>query len=453
MSNFGVTYLLKIYKGNNRLSIEDNIGEELHIHFGEMRLMLKNLQFREFAENSMDYISDITGLSLDVLNRLDPIFLFDLCRRGELPSLTLQQEEYISVGELLCPVQNMFGVWKYKPINKSHFLKVMRKKTDHTPYDEDQINYLGRTNLSRCNNILEMCKKNRKICDDYPLYVTKRNVIRDGQHRAAALYYLYGYQHKVKVQRMETNKSDHLYYKDKIEILKEIIHTYVNRIRKYKKKIQVNKKELSEYRKCVKRCLNKTVFDELKIDNKLKKEVYFVDKEFALSGFPVLIKKKNANVASIKELLIKHNLRINKGHSLVGVSFIYGLGEDCLLVDDNNHPVAFLQDKLSSYAMSVNSFMPYAPEIQRYLNSYDDVPKAILYILRLLKCMFDKEKQGFYKEDIEYFDEHISILKEKFFTYNGLIEKVLFGYSDRMIELLQNREYEKIIEDYRRFEY
>ena len=84
MSNFGVTYLLNKYKENNRLSIEDNIGEEIHIHFGNMRLMLSNQEFRELAEHSLEYISDITDIPVNVLEKLEPIFLFDLCRRGEL---------------------------------------------------------------------------------------------------------------------------------------------------------------------------------------------------------------------------------------------------------------------------------------------------------------------------------------------------------------------------------
>ena len=208
MSNFGVTYLLKVNKGHNRLSIEDNIGEELHIHFGSMRLMLRNSEFKDMAAHALEYISEVTDIPVEVLEKLDPIFLFDLCRKGELPHLKLQNVEYISVGELRCPVRNVFGFWKYKPIKKSHFLEVMKGRKKTTPFDGDQVNYLNNSSKKRCDEILELCKTNKDILEDSPLYVTGNNEIRDGQHRAAALYYLYGHDFKAKIQRMETNRNE-----------------------------------------------------------------------------------------------------------------------------------------------------------------------------------------------------------------------------------------------------
>ena len=203
----------------------------------------------------------------------------------------------------------------------------------------------------------------------------------------------------------------------------------------------------------MKRQNNVLAYNELKKDKYLKKEVFFVDSGFSLADYPVLIKKSNSSDEMIEKGIKQKKMRIISGHDSIGVTFIYGLEKDRLIVDKNNNPVAFLQDKVSSYAMSVNSFMPYAPEIQRYLNSFEEMPKELLYVLRLLKCMFDKNKKGFYKDDIEYFNNNIDMLNEDFFCHDGLFEKVFFGYTDRMIELLKKKEYSSIIDDYRRFEY
>ncbi|MCR4615890.1 MAG: hypothetical protein K5756_07055 [Clostridiales bacterium] len=136
-----------------------------------------------------------------------------------------------------------------------------------------------------------------------------------------------------------------------------------------------------------------------------------------------------------------------------GITFIYGLGEDHLIVDPDGNPVAFLQNKLSSYAMSVDSFMPYAPAVQKYLNSFEDIPETILYTLRLLKCMFDKKKKGFFEADIDYFEKHRWLLNDKFFSKDDLFKEVFFGYSERMLRILHEGNYGIIIDDYRKFEY
>lgn len=453
MSNFGVTYLLKVYKGANRLSIEDNIGEEIHIHFGPMRLMLKNDAFCKLADNAIRLIADASGVSVDVLNKLDPIFLFDLCRRGELPSLVLKNEEYIEVGRLLCPVRNRFGISRYKTIEHSHFMEIIKGKTKISPFDQWQANYFSKSNYTRCQDVLELCKANANICEEHPLFVTEENHIRDGQHRAAALYYLYGKDFKVKIQRMstirpsESNRSNLVTFMVWIrrrlkEFLLSILHSGKKRERKMASK---------EYYDAISKPLNKDAFNELrKNDNK---PFFCVDENVSISQFPVLIKRNGIDLSSVKAYLQSNGYQLIQGHQIEGISFIYGLKEDWLVVDKQNNPVAYLQDKISSYAMSVNSFMPYAPEIQRYLNQFKDMPETLVFTLRLLKCMFDKKNKGFFEEDVSYFSNHSELLDSEFFSKEGLFEKVFFGYTDRLIQLLQNGDYQVINDDYKRFRY
>lgn len=453
MSNFGVTYLLKINKGNKRLSIEDNIGEELHIHFGEMRLMLNNKEFKDFAYQALDYISDVTDIPMETIEKLDSIFLFDLCRKGELPSLKLHQIEYVPVGKLLCPVKNAFGVWKYKPIGKSHFIKVMKNKAYTTPFDRDQINYYGKTNSLRCEEVLKLCNDNKDICEISPLYVTQNNEIRDGQHRAAALFLLYGAEFKVRVQRMETDRDSSSLKNRFKENVKVILYKIISVARVIETKKLSRKKDAYKYQKIIASKINKEAFDLLRNDNEFRSLLFCVEPDIALSRFPVFIRRKGTTYESIEELFKKKNYRMISGHKNAGITFIYGLGEDYLVIDKNNRPVAFLQDKISSYAMQVKSFMPYAPEIQKYLEEFDELPVCITYVLRLLKCMFDKDQQGFFEKDISFFEQKRDVLDTSFFEKNGLVEKVFFYYSDRLVELLRKGLYDKIIDDYRKFEY
>ena len=457
MSNFGVTYLLNINKGHNRLSIEDNIGEEIHIHFGDMRLMLKNSDFKSFAEKCLDYICDVSGASKEVLSRLEPIFLFDLCKKGEIQTLKLFGEEYVSVGKLLCPVKTVFGNWKYRTIKHSHFLKVIKKKAKTTPYDAEQVNYINNDNFLRTLSVFEQCKIDKDICEKYPLFVTEENIIRDGQHRAAALYYLYGPNYKVKIQRMETFGGKSRIKKPLSARIKGMVKAIAKTIIVLSKKLgnrkHFSKNELKKYKKALSKNINNELFSSMANNQALTKKMFFVKADYAIDTYPVIIRKTMVSRDEILKELKKNGLLVYKGHILEGCSFIYGLGKDYLVVDESGAPVAYLQDKVSSYAMSVNSFMPYAPEIQKYLDSFNKIPNTILFVLRLLKCMFDKKNKGFHKKDVEYFEENKQILDDEFFKPNGLIKKVFFGYTDRLLELLRSGSYELLIDDYRKFEY
>ncbi|MCR4615891.1 MAG: hypothetical protein K5756_07060 [Clostridiales bacterium] len=56
--------------------------------------------------------------------------------------------------------------------------------------------------------------------------------------------------------------------------------------------------------------MNISAFEILKNDAKLKALVYFADPDFALSEFPVLIRKFNSDISDIKNLLAQHGLSV-----------------------------------------------------------------------------------------------------------------------------------------------
>ena len=463
MSNFGVTYLLKINKGRKRLSIEDNIGEELHIHFGELRLCLNSEEFASLADRALLLISEASNVSMDILKRIEPRFLFDLCRKGELPSLVLGKTETVPLKSLSCPVCDGFGLWKYKGIKHSEFLKVLKNKKRKTHFDSGQVNYLGDDNVKRCFEALKDCQNNPKICDTYPLYVTDQNIIRDGQHRAVALYYLFGGNYRVKVQRISTNGNYHVkngigflqWIKTYligfvVKALRTIVHFPKRAILKHK-----DKQSAIFYKKVITKPINKAIFEHLCKNEILLDNCFFIDEDIALNLFPVIIKKQQCDFNKVKKIILNEKCRIVSGHSVEGYSFIYGLKEDKLVIDDSGNPVCFIQDKLSSQAMSVVSFMPFSPNIQNYLFSKHKPTQEIIYLLRLFKCLFDKNGFGFNKNDVSYFEKNRNVLERFETEYKWIFEDALFGYSNRMIELLKNahttEEYNNIISDYRRF--
>ena len=171
----------------------------------------------------------------------------------------------------------------------------------------------------------------------------------------------------------------------------------------------------------------------------------------------MVVLKNNVSFDDIKQHIKKLNLFTIEGNKCAGFSFIYGLKPDLLIVDKRYHPVAFLQHKLSAQSMSVKSYMPFAPEIQKYLLSKPKQPESINYIVRLLKCLFDRNSNGFSENDINYFNNKKTMLVEDEFFSSELFDKVFFGFSEKIKELLNASntidEYNNIINIYKRFKY
>lgn len=192
MSNPGVIQLFgfgfKNSSGNHSFRVEDNIGEAIHFHFDNIRLDLTVKEFRAFADDMSDAITAIVNVKGFDAKKQDPLILFDIAE--QLPWLREVRIEYMPVKDIIVDTLDKNGKTVFKYLKHSCVVRAL-----NGDYAEDdmrqQINFIGQDNRQRLFSIFESVKKNGyPFNDEYILLYNDQNIIRDGQHRASAVYVL-----------------------------------------------------------------------------------------------------------------------------------------------------------------------------------------------------------------------------------------------------------------------
>ncbi len=244
-----------------------------------------------------------------------------------------------------------------------------------------------------------------------------------------------------------------------LKMLKKCIRSCVHFPSAFKTYLKQKKKEkdIASYFKSLKSNPNTTIFENYKNDPFYQNKCLFIDGGVYFQNMPIIIRKEGVLEHELIKSFKDNNVLVHSGHINEGYKFIYGLKPDYLLLDKDGHPIAFLQNKMSSEAMSVKKFMPFDPLIWQYVNA-NGITDDILYLLRLMKCMFSKEngvKPFFSNADIEYFDANSHLLSDSFFEDNkaSMIYKVFFDFTPCLLQMLKKKQYSEINEAFRRYEY
>jgi hypothetical protein len=189
MSNPAVVELKNGAMSIGGYRLEDNIGESIHLHIGDWRFDMTVAELEELSKKSegiLDSFLNIEGFSC---RDVDPLFLSQIS--AFLPDLVEVRKEKIKLSQL--QVYKWVGFLLFlKNINASKVYKAYR---GDTKADDKyvQINKTGESNKDRRDKMLESIKTNGYPYENkYIILFNDQNIIRDGQHRAAALYYLYG---------------------------------------------------------------------------------------------------------------------------------------------------------------------------------------------------------------------------------------------------------------------
>ena len=176
-----------------RLQIEDNIGEAIHIHLGDLRLdftISDFLIFEEGIKRALNNLLNDAGINLDLI---DPPFLREL--EDHLRHMIGYHIKNIELDKLKCIEYNqkkllssksckIINTLEFKYLNNENEKGTSKEsiKYDISEYREDTINELRRsieTNGYPFNN-------------KYIVLLGDELVIRDGKKRAVLLRHLYG---------------------------------------------------------------------------------------------------------------------------------------------------------------------------------------------------------------------------------------------------------------------
>ena len=200
-----------------RFVIEDNIGESMHLHIDNMRVDFTIKEFLEFSQMIRDSLKDLDFLDGYSLENFDEHFLKECA--DLLPNLQKISIEEIELSKLKCIVHSNYrgdlNLQKLVSIDQIPAYRYLRgDKKDFLKYG--QYNYFGMSNEKRLLALVESIKENGYPFEDkYIIKFNGQNIIRDGQHRAAALAHIYGVDTKVKVMNFYFDGDSHLMNIDK----------------------------------------------------------------------------------------------------------------------------------------------------------------------------------------------------------------------------------------------
>lgn len=245
MSNPAVIFLSDcITKEGTSFRVEDNIGECIHIHYGNLRLDLSVNDFlnlaKEIRSSLVELFEDIENFDLD---HYDPIFLADLGASVlDIKSVTTEK---ISIDDLLVYRKVFKNIPVASPLKKSMMYRALNGDTaEYLSYGQENNKF--QSNEDRINGVSKFIdEKGYGEDTDAGLIVlfNNQNIIRDGQHRAAVL--LKSQVQNLKVARFnfknqENNISESPWisflFKWNLSRLKNIARSLLNKFRYLKKR-------------------------------------------------------------------------------------------------------------------------------------------------------------------------------------------------------------------------
>ena len=232
MCNPAVITLAHVRTKIGEFQVEDNLGEAIHFHVGEIRCDLTIREFEQLADDvgiALERFIKVKGFSI---NNFSTEFLFQLAENDMLSELVSVEEDTIMLDDIRVDTYNWIGMPTLKPLRESRIIKALNGKASENNRHEER-NYYGETNQQRLDSMLDSIKTNGYPHNGETIVLLKgNNKIYDGQHRAACMLYLWGNK-EIPILRLEFSN----YNFDKAFHIKETVFYYLRKIKLFAKYI------------------------------------------------------------------------------------------------------------------------------------------------------------------------------------------------------------------------
>lgn len=205
MINPGVITLSTKKISGTRCVIEDNIGECIHFHMGNIRLDLSIIEFSEITNILIEAVKDLIGDFSKELFEYDSIFLNYISEH--LLDLKEIKDDFIDLESIVVFTRvskREFG-WSYLP--KSIMVKALNGDCPDY-YSFEQNNRPFQTNRDRLTSASNYVKQSSNI--GQIVLLNSGGIILDGQHRCSCLYNSCG-NLKIPIKRFVFNTFDITY--------------------------------------------------------------------------------------------------------------------------------------------------------------------------------------------------------------------------------------------------
>ena len=187
MSNPAVIKLQSTKIGNRKVWLDDNFGESIHVHIDDIRIDLTVREFEQMYEDLCATLNRMVEVENFDAKRMDPAFISAMLWK-RLPDLVGASIDNVRLGQMYGPAGS-----KVYRLPDSVGVQALKGLSDKNLKISRLTYHIGQTDDERLQELLESIKRNGyPYNDNYIVMYGEDNVIRDGQHRASCLYYLYG---------------------------------------------------------------------------------------------------------------------------------------------------------------------------------------------------------------------------------------------------------------------
>lgn len=203
MSNPAVIKLQRKKIANQSMWMDDNFGEAIHIHLGDIRVDLTNVEFEQLCNDLCEAINRLVDVENFDCHLISPVF-FEMMLWKDLAHLKSVEIENIKLEDLRASTDK-----RVSSLKEARGVKALQG--DAKENNKTRPSHLiGQSSEERLNGILKSIEENGyPYKGQYIIVYNDNNLIRDGQHRASCLYHLYG-NIEVPVMRLKFDNAEEM---------------------------------------------------------------------------------------------------------------------------------------------------------------------------------------------------------------------------------------------------
>lgn len=428
MSNPAVNVLSRARIHGVTVSIEDNLGESIHIHIGDFRFEFTINEFMCIADKFYSAAKALVkefNIDLDMFDSS----AFDWMWFHRYSEISKIEISYVKLRELLTRENRTINgkvINKIMPISETIKYKALCEVEE-----KGNTDLVSSEELVRLRGLYTLLQRNKYPVNSRYILVNQFFQIYDGDHRSVCLYKLKGSDYTVPVVKITFNNEQSL--AQQFDIEKEEINK--------KEKIIIPQKQWSDEMNIL-----DVTFEDF-INSLMKKKYNFFVVDYPLhndlfervSDVAIVIPHSNL-IQFCKDYFISYYGENAYRH----YGFLYSM-QRAIFIRLKNKDV-YIFDNLCCKSKFENSFVPLDRTIQDYaINNLQENAFGVKYCNKLIKlivaityAMFNSN--GFNEIDKEYISREINHVDLELIS--NLLEKVFFKYTHKLLSYIKTGKYE-----------
>ena len=437
MSNPAVCFISNSSIYGVNFSIEDNLGESIHIHYGQFRVALGVEQFLQIADDVIDsakLLFQIQGLDWEWFDEwaLKKDWL------DRYSDISTPQVKEIALKDLFMKESYVRkrSIKRIIPLEESGYLKVLQGVSDDLEYYREK----GQYEKSREEKLLwinELIKSEGYPFEDKMILIDQEGYILDGNKRASCLINIYGKDKRIPVQCIDI-KWDKGLEKRQEEAERKIEE--LGYIGNEKKDISMNNDyqiyQLAE------------IFKKL---NQLEIAFFVIRRERVTQNGKKIVADVILDSDSLQRLKMDMVFVETTESPYPQYTYLYAVEKPIELISDEGY--VLISSKICVKSKFKPQIVPLESGVEQWIRKETQYNKGnkclmanekVIFFTRIIDCMLEKER--FDNDDRSFISRNKCLLQDEGIL--RALEMEFFAYSNELIRKLLDEDYESALAGY-----